>query len=211
MSSNKSRSEKNQIALAPQRNNGKLRVVALLKAGAAVIAQKGYQAATMAEIGEKAGAPPGSLYRFFPNKKILADALIQRFGELINEAFDKIDAQIKAMSMADLAEAFLKILVEAHEEKEAVTALLAASDWSGKLQEFRVIMRKRIVQTLILRCPGLDLKTSKAMAVVIAHSAKIPGAITAELSGMARAEAEAELHAMMANYLKLKLKTSTAT
>src|ERR1700677_3234902 len=107
MSSNKSRPEKNKtgkkrIALVPQRSHGKLRVAALLDAGAVVIAEKGYEAATMAGIASRAGAPIGSLYRFFPNKEILADALIQRFGELINGAFEEINRRVKSLSIAAL-------------------------------------------------------------------------------------------------------------
>ena len=63
MNSNKSRPGQKRGALAPQRRPGKLRVAALLEAGALVIAEKGFQAATMAEIASKAGAPIGSLYR----------------------------------------------------------------------------------------------------------------------------------------------------
>ena len=63
-------------ARTPQRRNGKLRVAAILKAGAAVIAEKGYEAATMAEIAARSSTKIGSLYRFFPNKEVLANALI---------------------------------------------------------------------------------------------------------------------------------------
>ena len=126
MNSNKSRPTQRRGALAPQRRHGKLRVAALLEAGALVIAEKGFQAATMAEIASKAGAPIGSLYRFFPNKEILADALIARFGELIKEAFEKINGAVKSMSTAALAESLLNMLVDLHGEKLAIRALLEA-------------------------------------------------------------------------------------
>jgi AcrR family transcriptional regulator len=51
-------------AKAPQRRNGKLRVAAILKAGAAVISEKGYEMATMAEIAARSNTKIGSLYRF---------------------------------------------------------------------------------------------------------------------------------------------------
>ena len=47
----------------------------LMTAAADVIRERGFDAATMAEIAERAGAKIGSLYRFFPNKDALADAL----------------------------------------------------------------------------------------------------------------------------------------
>src|ERR1700679_807763 len=96
-----------RVALEPQRRPGRLRVAALLEAGAAVIAERGFEAATMAEIAARAGAPIGSLHRCFPNKEVLADALMQRFGDVIGDAFDAIDARAGAMSTAELADALL--------------------------------------------------------------------------------------------------------
>jgi len=69
-------------AKAPQRRNGKLRVAAILKAGAAVISEKGYEMATMAEIAARSNTKIGSLYRFFPNKEVLANALIAHYHEV---------------------------------------------------------------------------------------------------------------------------------
>jgi AcrR family transcriptional regulator len=60
---------------APTRKRGKARVEALLAAAEAVIAARGYEAATMTEIAEAAGASIGSLYQFFPTKEVLAEAL----------------------------------------------------------------------------------------------------------------------------------------
>src|ERR1700761_5123559 len=117
MNSNKSRPAKTRIALEPQRRHGKLRVAALLEAGAFVIAKKGFEAATMAEIAARAGAPIGSLYRFFPNKEILGDALIQRFGGLINESFVNIQSQAKTMSIEAMTAALLPILADLRGEK----------------------------------------------------------------------------------------------
>src|SRR5690242_11075089 len=62
-------------ARAPQRERGRARVAALLAAATAVIAEKGYDAATMTEIAARAGASIGSLYQFFPTKELIAEAL----------------------------------------------------------------------------------------------------------------------------------------
>ena len=66
-----------------------LRVASLMESAAAVIAERGFESATMAEIAARAGAQIGSLYRFFPNKEVLADALIHRYGELDRRGFRK--------------------------------------------------------------------------------------------------------------------------
>jgi len=71
--SHKSSAKKTRAVKVPQRSNGKLRVAAILEAAAAVIAEEGYEGATMAEIAARSGTKIGSLYRFFPNKESLAD------------------------------------------------------------------------------------------------------------------------------------------
>jgi len=202
----KSKPGKKRVALVPQRSHGRLRVAALLDAGAAVIAEKGFQAATMAEIAARAGAPIGSLYRFFPGKEILADALVQRFGELINAAFGEVNSRVKSLSPSALTEAFLKILVDLHGEKPAIRALLEAHPgWSAKRAEFRRAIRRHVATTLTLRCPGLNSKTAGDMAVVILQNMKAVGVLNRELQGNALSGALSELHAMTRLYLADKL------
>jgi len=56
-------------ARAPQRQRGRLRVAAILEAGAAAFREKGYDAVTMTEIAARSGTTFGSLYRFFLRKR----------------------------------------------------------------------------------------------------------------------------------------------
>src|SRR5271168_5636245 len=101
MDSKKSTANLRRSARAPKRRRGMLRVASLMDAAAAVIAERGFESATMAEIAARAGAQIGSLYRFFPNKEIIADALIHRYGERIEEAFGKIEVQATSLSVND--------------------------------------------------------------------------------------------------------------
>ncbi len=211
MDSNKSRPTKKRIALTPQRSHGKLRVAALLEAGAAVISEKGFQAATMAEIAAKAGAPIGSLYRFFPNKEILADALVQRFFDSVNESFDDLNGRVKTMAISALAETLLGIMLDLRGESLAIRALLEAhADWSTKRREFRSFIRRHITETLTLRHPKLKPKAAADMAVVILQNMKTVGMLNQELKGDALSGALAELHDMTRLYLADKLKISAS-
>ena len=207
MNSNKSRPAEKRIALEPQRSHGKLRVAALLEAGAKVIAKKGYQAATMAEIAEVAGAPIGSLYRFFPNKEILADALIQRFAGHINDAFEKIDGRIGTISIRDLIDSLLSILVDFEGERMVMRALLETHpNCSAKRGEFRQGIIQRIARTLSLRNPKLGATEVEGIAFVILHNMKMVNTIKAELKGDARAGSLTELRKMTGLYLAARLK-----
>src|ERR1700726_5115167 len=76
-------------ARAPQRQRGRLRVAAILEAGAAAFREKGYDAVTMTEIAARSGTTFGSLYRFFPSKEALANALLAQYAErALNRLFE---------------------------------------------------------------------------------------------------------------------------
>ncbi len=193
-------------ALAPQRSHGRLRVAELLEAGAAVIAEKGYEAATMAEIAARAGAPIGSLYRFFPSKEVLADALIQRFGERVDEVFAKFEERLPGLSMAAVAEALLALIDDLRGERLAMRALLEGSaEWSAKREAFRNGMRRRIARTLMLRRPTLRPKMAANMAVIVLQNMKMVGVLKQELRGEALAGALGELREMTRVYLAGRL------
>jgi AcrR family transcriptional regulator len=206
MDSNKSRPNRRRSVLEPQRARGKLRVASLMEAAAAVIAERGFESATMAEIAARAGAQIGSLYRFFPNKEVLADALIHRYGQLIDEAFRKIEGQAASSSVNDLADSLVDSLVELHGESRAIIALLEArSEWSVKRAEFRKAALRRIAQLLMLRSPQLRPETAEDIAVVLLHNMKTMKALTLEQGIATSPGAPAELREMNRLYVASKL------
>lgn len=206
MSSIKSTSNSQRPARAPQRQRGVLRVASLLEAGAAVIAERGFEAATMAEIAARAGAQIGSLYRFFPCKDALADALFQRYGELVEEAFGKIEAEASSSSVEDLADSLVQILVGLHGETRAMVALLEArSEWSRKRTEFRAAALERIARVLTLRAPRLNAETARDIAVVLLHNMKTMKLLTFEPGSPSSPGAQAEMCAMNRLYLASRL------
>jgi AcrR family transcriptional regulator len=197
---------KERSALEPQRRPGRLRVAALLEAGAAVIAERGYEAATMAEVAARAGAPIGSLYRFFPNKEVLADALIQRFGDVIDAAFTAIDSRAGAMSMAELADALLALVGKLRGEMPAIVSLLdARSDWSAKRSEFRSAVRTHIARTLLLCSPHLDAELAGDIAIVLLNVMKTMARMTRESGVEVGPGVMTELREMTRLYLESRL------
>jgi AcrR family transcriptional regulator len=177
-----------------------------MEAAASVIAERGFEAATMAEIASRAGALIGSLYHFFPNKDALADALIQRFGGIIEEAFAKIDGQVASMPIEVLADALIDFMVEIRGESKAILALLEGrAEWSAKRQDFLDAIRRHIARTLMLRAPQLPPETAQHMAVVLLHNMKTMKALAADQGGAGDSGAAAELREMNRLYLTSKL------
>ncbi len=57
----------------------------LLETAVAVFAERGYQAATMDEIAERAGVSKGMLYIYFKNKEALFGAVFRWFGKMTGQ------------------------------------------------------------------------------------------------------------------------------
>ncbi len=94
-------------ALLPKRQRGRDRVAAILATATALFAEKGYDAVTMTEIAAQSATAIGSLYRFFPTKDVLVEALLERYGDLFAESLDQIVARASALSAAQMAEALV--------------------------------------------------------------------------------------------------------
>src|ERR1700742_3396047 len=141
-------------ARAPKRQRGKQRVAELLAAGAAVFAEKGYEAATMTEIAARAGAPIGSLYQFFPSKDALADTLVQNYVALLTADLDALEARARDIDARALVEGLFSVLRGHPQERAAMMPLAEARmDERTRRETFRYVLRKRIAAILRARSP----------------------------------------------------------
>lgn len=191
---------------APQRERGKLRVAALLRAGAAIFARKGFDAATMTEIAALAGAPIGSLYQFFPSKEALADALLAHYGELAEARLGDIAGRASGFSARGLANALIDLMLELKDERAAAVALFnSGRGLSLRPLELRDAMREHIARILMLKDPHLPEALARSMAVVLLQNMKAVAALQSEEDGGSKLNGVAELRDMTAAYLASKL------
>ncbi len=191
-----------RATLEPQRSTGKRRVAELLRAGADVIAERGFEAATMAEIAARAGAQIGSLYRFFPNKDALADALIGRYRELVEAAFQQTDSRSASSTIEEFADDLLGVFAGVRGETPAIVALLdARSDAGAWRGDFHERSLRGVITSLQRRDAGLSNAQAHDMAVVLLQNMKTMKSLDVEHN----AGAIAELRSMTALYLKSKL------
>ena len=202
-SNNESRTIRDRNARTPKRTNGIRRVAVILKAGEEVIAEKGYESATMAEIAARSDTRIGSLYRFFPGKEALANALIDRYRENIDLAFDAIDAEVVSLSVQSLADRLLGTLLRLHPKGAATFRLMEARpEWSIKREELRSVALRRIAQTLRIHSPRLEESLAQDVSTVLLLNMKSMKAF-AIMSDRERASgALRELHRMNRLYLE---------
>ena len=170
--SNKSSLKSTRSVQAPQRSNGRLRVAAILEAAAAVIAEDGYEGATMAKFAARSGTKIGSLYRFFPNKESLADTLVVTARENLDSVFDKFDTEVAALSIQALADCLMTLIFQLFNRPAFMELYDAGQNWSVKREEFRLALLQRIVCTLMLHTPHLSRSSAGDIALVVLLNGK---------------------------------------
>ncbi|HMA49125.1 MAG TPA: helix-turn-helix domain-containing protein [Magnetospirillaceae bacterium] len=162
------------VPLAPKRRRGHMRVAAILEAAEQLFAEKGYEAATMTEIAARSKTAIGSLYRFFPNKDVLADALLADYVEKIFGCLDRIAAEAPGLTPRGLAEALVAYRIELKDHRRVATALVeAGGDMEGRRGDLSAVLRARLAAILRGALPWLDEGRAAEMVRVVQHVLKV--------------------------------------
>jgi AcrR family transcriptional regulator len=166
-------SRQNRAPLEPRRDVGRQRVAELLQAAAAVFQERGFEAATMAEIAARAGANINSLYRFFPNKDAVADALTSQYAEALRAEYAAIHAHAADATPQELADILIDLLVKRHPQMRAFAALMdSRTDWTEVRQQLRTQILAGIKTALTICAPALDHKEAEDVATVVLNNMK---------------------------------------
>src|SRR6202034_1619958 len=141
-------------ARAPQRQRGRLRVAAILEAGAAAFREKGYDAVTMTEIAARSGTTFGSLYRFFPSKDALANALLAQYAERALDRLAELAELAPTLTPPAPGRALVDFMMKLQAERSFAMALMEAGAGNGEKREaFRAAFRASISMILLRAFP----------------------------------------------------------
>ena len=152
----------------PKRLRGKMRVVALLEAGASVFIEKGFDATTMTEIAERADASIGSLYQFFPTKESMADTLRAQYGDSLCAALASLRATVTGYSAEELATRLIQIDIETLARHPSFGALMVVRGRTGEgIVEVRRRLAKELELLIAAWSPQLKPAETRAMAIVL--------------------------------------------
>ncbi len=152
----------------PKRQRGHIRVAAIMKAGTELFTEKGFEATTMTEIASRSGTATASLYRFFPTKESLAEALLVQFARHALDELAELAARAPAMTPADLAAAFVDFSFSLQSERRFAVKLAEAGGASEEQRNLlRAAMLDRVSKMLRELIPSLPMARSRAMAAVL--------------------------------------------
>lgn len=161
-------------AAQPTRERGHLRVAAILDAATALFAERDYDAVTMTEIASRSGTAIGSLYRFFPTKELLADALLTRYGERLEQELTELAGRAATLSAAELATGiFDTMLARASERAAAVTLVEARSNTGTQRGRIRALMIDRLHAVVDAVNPDLSAKDAEVRTKMLLGLVKV--------------------------------------
>ncbi|SDC79969.1 TetR/AcrR family transcriptional regulator [Paraburkholderia lycopersici] len=185
----------------PKRERGRRRVAAIMEAAVAVFTEKGYDAATMTEIAARSSTAIGSLYRFFPTKEALADALLLRYALQAKNGLAELQQQVPEMTLEGIADALVDFMLLLQSQRGYATALVDARSGSDDHRKrFREAMRNGVASILTKAIAGLKPAKAKVVAVVLLHMLKGVTGVASE-EPASRAMLLTELRSLVRLYL----------
>ena len=189
-------------AKIPSQERGKLRVAALLDAAESVIAENGYEAATMTEIAARAGASIGSLYQYFPTKTVVADALRTRLRDALCAELAALATTAPGWTAAELARNLLATLPEFFRRRPAMLNIAEANRLPlPAAADVRHRLRKEVAAVLVAYAPGIAVERAETVSAVIYQLMKAATALADEPRLRHRESALAEMEALVEAYL----------
>jgi AcrR family transcriptional regulator len=185
----------------PKQRRGHIRVAAIMKTAVEVFTEKGYDAATMTEIAALSGTATASLYRFFPSKEALADALLLQYETYAMNRLGELHDKAKGMSPDQIADALVDLRLSMQSQRRFAIGLAdARGGTDDRRRQFQQSMRGRVAGILKEVIPSLTDAAADAMAFVILHIFRNLAEIDRQKIG-ARRLILAELKELVRGYL----------
>lgn len=189
----------------PQQQRGERRVAGLLEAAEAVIAQIGYEAATMSAIAERAGAAIGSLYQFFPNKACITQALRTEYAKQFDSMYAPLQVRARTLNREDLVSHLIELTVSFVEAHPALPALLDAPQSTRVPAAMRDVLRKRFAGVLLAQSPRMSKVKALWLGTVTLHIIKALNQLYMELPPRERRRIVQEFKMVLLSYLNARM------
>jgi AcrR family transcriptional regulator len=188
----------------PQQKRGRRRVARFLRAAASVIAEVGYDRATMSAIANRAHSSIGSLYQFFPNKPAIAEAIRAQHITEIEQSWLALARETGALSAEDLAHRLVSLQIQIVKSHPALLALLDAPVVSSTRTRRRLI-RSRIATVLMSHKPRMPRVAALRIASVVQQVSRGVLTLYAQADAEEKSEMIEEFKAVLSGYLVPKL------
>ena len=177
------------------------RVTSVLEAAAELMAEVGYEAATMTEMAARTGASLGCVYQYFPNKEALAQTLNRQYDEELAAHLAPLWEAASHLGASEVGERFVEQMSQFIEGRPAYWLLLDAPI----PMEGRHRLRDRFCRVLAVANPHLSQETTRLTAAVAVQLLKGFGQLHAATPTKGRAAVTAEYRTVLGSYLQARL------
>ena len=150
----------------------------------------------MTEVAARSRTAIGSLYRFFPTKAALAE----RYAEAVGGRLDALEASAAGLAAADLADAFVNLILDRPRERAIVALMEGSVDVDRHRAALRARYRDGIVAILRAARPGSTVSRAEPAGAVVLQILKGVSRLC-EAGGKARAALD-ELRLALALFLE---------
>ncbi len=188
----------------PTQDRGERRVAALLNAAASVIAENGYEAATMSDIAERAGSSIGSLYQFFPNKVSVGQALWNLYTAQFEELWRPLERRAKTLTPKQLTETMIDSTISFVDSHPAFLALFDAPGSTRRALEHRERVRQQVAGFLRAGRPRMSKARALRQATVSLQIIRALNQLYAELHAPEKRLYVQEFKMAVVAYLNLR-------
>lgn len=173
----------------PMQARSAARVELLLDVAEVVFEEVGYDATTTNLVAARAGVPVGTLYRWFPDKGALAEALTDRYLERLLELYGRLLTDIDpGERIGEFLRRVMHRFIEETADHRALPALLVSAMVPGGRstagERLRAGLQEHIQGLIELRVPGVptELRDQTAEVVVTLAHLVIASAANADRS-----------------------------
>lgn len=197
----------NVLRAKPKQKRGEQRVSAILDAASEVIAEVGYEAATIVNIAARAKTSVGSLYQFFSNKQAILNALVERYVARASAVFSAIEVEaFPAMTMEDSIRRIfvpLKAFLQDNRDFQAIfSSSLGSTILADAIRAMDEAFLARTDAAMALARPNLDAHARRKYSLVCMMIMKALLGLAGAGSELTLDEVFEELEAVFVRYLK---------
>jgi AcrR family transcriptional regulator len=189
----------------PQQDRGERRVGEILDAASGLIAEVGYDAATLTAFAERAGSSIGALYQYFPNKEAIARALRQRYGDEMEARWAPLLKQGGRLSLITLVDQIIDVMTEFMEQRPAYIPLQSATGNYRRDPAAKNRLRGLFVKLLQNKRPALSPEAALRIANVMVQAVKGMYPLYAEADAAERRQLVHEYKLLLVSYLTARL------
>lgn len=141
----------------------------LYRAAVDLIAERGYEAATMREIADRAGVSPGLLYKYFPGKRAVVLALYDELSATYADRARRMKPGPWRERALFAMKTSLRVLSTQRETLRALIPVLVGDPQQGLFATATAFSRARVQQVFVDATTGAREKLNPKLAESLGH------------------------------------------